>query len=186
MVENEALGNSRAQAAVVVARTRSDLLEFHTQVVIRVQLHVGRAVLFRKVYPASALHLIGLLSDGNVHSHMDHFYAVIDHAVKRGVLRLYVHALLDGRDVPYQSALSYLEPMEAKLASSRREYPGRDYAIASGGGREGLKAAGPRGAGSAGRVDEAEGRGGAWTNSDAAQGPGGGHRGDSRSKLDRI
>ena len=84
----------------------------------------------------SALHLIGLLSDGNVHSHMDHFYAVIDHAVKRGVLRLYVHALLDGRDVPYQSALSYLEPMEAKLASIRREYPGRDYAIASGGGRE--------------------------------------------------
>lgn len=84
----------------------------------------------------TALHLIGLLSDGNVHSHIDHFHAVIDHALKRGVKRLYVHALLDGRDVPYQSALEYVEPLEAKLEAIRRGHPGSDYAIASGGGRE--------------------------------------------------
>ncbi|MBI4081568.1 MAG: 2,3-bisphosphoglycerate-independent phosphoglycerate mutase [Candidatus Lambdaproteobacteria bacterium] len=82
------------------------------------------------------LHLIGLLSDGNVHSHITHFERIIDHAAARGVRRLYVHALLDGRDVPYQSALDYVEPLEAKLAALSRERPGRDYAIASGGGRE--------------------------------------------------
>jgi 2,3-bisphosphoglycerate-independent phosphoglycerate mutase len=83
-----------------------------------------------------ALHLIGLLSDGNVHSHIDHFHAVIEHALRRGVARLYVHALLDGRDVPYQSALTYVEPMEEWFRRIVREHPERDYAIASGGGRE--------------------------------------------------
>ena len=82
------------------------------------------------------LHLLGLLSDGNVHSHIDHFYRVIDFAVRRGVRRLYVHALLDGRDVPFQSALDYVEPLEARLAAIAREHAGWDYAIASGGGRE--------------------------------------------------
>ena len=84
----------------------------------------------------SALHLLGLLSDGNVHSHIDHYHRVIDFAVQRGVRRLYVHALLDGRDVPYQSALDYVEPLEARLAGISREHAGWDYAIASGGGRE--------------------------------------------------
>ncbi|MEE8396083.1 MAG: 2,3-bisphosphoglycerate-independent phosphoglycerate mutase [bacterium] len=83
-----------------------------------------------------ALHLLGLLSDGNVHSHFSHFEAIIRYAAGRGVGRLYVHALLDGRDVPYQSALDYLEPLEALLAETAREHPGSDYAIASGGGRE--------------------------------------------------
>ncbi|NIP73613.1 MAG: hypothetical protein GWO16_11565, partial [Gammaproteobacteria bacterium] len=44
--------------------------------------------------------------------------------------RLYVHALLDGRDVPYQSALDYVEPLEARLAEITRAHPGWDYAIA--------------------------------------------------------
>ena len=82
------------------------------------------------------LHLLGLLSDGNVHSHISHFYGIIDHAERQGLRRLYVHALLDGRDVPYQSALEYVEPMEAKLATITSRHPGWDYAIASGGGRE--------------------------------------------------
>ncbi len=82
------------------------------------------------------LHLLGLLSDGNVHSHIEHFYRVIDFAARRGVRRLYVHALLDGRDVPFQSALDYVEPMEARLAAISRAHAGWDYAIASGGGRE--------------------------------------------------
>jgi 2,3-bisphosphoglycerate-independent phosphoglycerate mutase len=82
------------------------------------------------------LHLIGLLSDGNVHSHISHFERIVDFAAERGVQRLYVHALLDGRDVPYQSALDYVEPLEAKLAAIARAHEGWDYAIASGGGRE--------------------------------------------------
>ncbi|MDH4224285.1 MAG: 2,3-bisphosphoglycerate-independent phosphoglycerate mutase [Deltaproteobacteria bacterium] len=85
---------------------------------------------------SSALHLIGLLSDGSVHSHISHFYTVINLAVQRGVTRLFVHALLDGRDVPYQSALEYIEPLENRFEAIRRNHPGWDYRVASGGGRE--------------------------------------------------
>ena len=79
----------------------------------------------------SALHFIGLLSDGNVHSHQDHLKAMIAQAYKEGVRKLRVHALLDGRDVDPTSALDYITPMEEYLAS----FAGVDYCIASGGGR---------------------------------------------------
>ena len=59
------------------------------------------------------LHLMGLLSDGNIHSHISHFEAVIRHAFRTGVKQCYVHALLDGRDVPVQSAHEYTERLEA-------------------------------------------------------------------------
>lgn len=81
-----------------------------------------------------ALHLIGLLSDGNVHSHINQLFALIDRADSEGVRRLFVHPLLDGRDVPETSALEYVGALEAHLA----EFDGRDerrYRIASGGGR---------------------------------------------------
>ena len=78
-----------------------------------------------------ALHFIGLLSDGNVHSHQDHLKAMIVQAYKEGVQKLRVHALLDGRDVDPTSALDYITPMEEYLAS----FAGVDYCIASGGGR---------------------------------------------------
>ena len=81
----------------------------------------------------SALHLIGLVSDGNVHSHIDHLYAMIDSAYAAGVKTLRVHALLDGRDVPETSALEYVKPLEEKLAALSSN--GVDYLIASGGGR---------------------------------------------------
>ena len=81
----------------------------------------------------SALHLIGLVSDGNVHSHIDHLYAMIDAAYAAGVKKLRVHALLDGRDVPETSALEYVKPLEEKLAGLSAG--GVDYLIASGGGR---------------------------------------------------
>ncbi len=81
----------------------------------------------------SALHLIGLVSDGNVHSHIDHLYAMIDNAFACGVKTLRVHALLDGRDVPETSALEYIRPLEEKLAALSAQ--GVDYLIASGGGR---------------------------------------------------
>ncbi|MBR7131062.1 MAG: 2,3-bisphosphoglycerate-independent phosphoglycerate mutase [Lentisphaeria bacterium] len=81
----------------------------------------------------SALHLIGLVSDGNVHSHIDHLYAMIDAAFSAGVKTLRVHALLDGRDVPETSALEYIRPLQDKLAALSAQ--GVDYLIASGGGR---------------------------------------------------
>ena len=81
----------------------------------------------------STLHLIGLFSDGNVHSHIDHLKALILRARDEGTKRVRIHILLDGRDVPETSALEYVEPFEQFLAETRGE--NFDVAIASGGGR---------------------------------------------------
>ncbi|MBP5788291.1 MAG: 2,3-bisphosphoglycerate-independent phosphoglycerate mutase [Kiritimatiellae bacterium] len=80
-----------------------------------------------------ALHFIGLFSDGNVHSHIDHLKGMIERAAAEGLPRVRVHALLDGRDVPPTSALDYIDPFESFLDAFRAR--GLDYAIASGGGR---------------------------------------------------
>lgn len=82
----------------------------------------------------NSLHLIGLLSDGNVHSHIDILFAMLDHAHQQGIKTVRVHTLLDGRDVPPTSALVYIEMLEERLARINQS-PGFDYAIASGGGR---------------------------------------------------
>ncbi|MCX7025491.1 MAG: 2,3-bisphosphoglycerate-independent phosphoglycerate mutase [Spirochaetes bacterium] len=79
------------------------------------------------------LHFIGLFSDGNVHSHVDHLKAMISRAAEEGVTKVRVHVLLDGRDVGEQSALEYVDPFEAFLAGINAK--GFDYRIASGGGR---------------------------------------------------
>lgn len=79
------------------------------------------------------LHLIGMISDGNVHSHIDHLYTILDRAAADGIKRLRVHGLLDGRDVGQKSALTYFAPLEEKLANLSNGQ--RDYRIASGGGR---------------------------------------------------
>jgi len=92
-----------------------------------------RALIERCRRHGSALHFIGLLSDGNVHSHVDHLEAMLSGAVRAGVTRLYVHVLLDGRDVPPTSALTYVERLETFLAGLRAG--GVDARIASGGGR---------------------------------------------------
>lgn len=63
----------------------------------------------------SALHLMGLLSDGGVHSHEEHLYALLKLAKNHGVKRVFVHAFLDGRDVPPKSAATYLERLESKM-----------------------------------------------------------------------
>ena len=63
-----------------------------------------------------ALHLLGLLSDGGVHSHITHIIALLEMAQKHGLSKVYVHAFLDGRDVPPQSALTYVEQLEAAMA----------------------------------------------------------------------
>jgi 2,3-bisphosphoglycerate-independent phosphoglycerate mutase len=62
------------------------------------------------------LHLSGLLSDGGVHSHDTHLYALIEMAKRQGVPEVYVHALLDGRDTPPQSGAGYLAGLEAEIA----------------------------------------------------------------------
>ena len=80
-----------------------------------------------------AMHFLGLLSDGNVHSNISHLIALLRKAHEQGVRRAYCHILLDGRDVPATSALDYVDQLEAVLAELRAD--GCDYRIASGGGR---------------------------------------------------
>ncbi len=79
------------------------------------------------------LHFMGLLSDGNVHSHERHLHAMLRRAAQDGVKNVRVHILLDGRDVGETSALTYVDRLEEVLAELSTD--GRDYAIASGGGR---------------------------------------------------
>ncbi|MCJ7666273.1 MAG: 2,3-bisphosphoglycerate-independent phosphoglycerate mutase, partial [Actinobacteria bacterium] len=61
------------------------------------------------------LHIMGLLSDGGVHSHINHLKALIDLAVQEKVKNIYIHAFLDGRDVPPRSAIPYLEDIDKYL-----------------------------------------------------------------------
>ena len=80
-----------------------------------------------------AMHFLGLLSDGNVHSNIHHLIALLRQAHAEGVKKAYCHILLDGRDVPATSALEYVGMLEDVLKELNTE--GCDYAIASGGGR---------------------------------------------------
>ena len=80
-----------------------------------------------------AMHFIGLLSDGNVHSNISHLIALLRQAHAQGVKKAYCHILLDGRDVPATSALEYVQQLEEVLQELNTQ--GCDYAIASGGGR---------------------------------------------------
>ena len=81
----------------------------------------------------STLHFLGLFSDGNVHSHIDHLKAMLVEAKKEGVSRVRIHILIDGRDVGETSALEYINPFEEFIAGLRA--PDFDVKIASGGGR---------------------------------------------------
>ena len=81
----------------------------------------------------SVLHFIGLFSDGNVHSHIDHLKAMLKRAKADGIKKSAVHILLDGRDVPETSALDYIDPFENFLKELNTD--GCDFRIASGGGR---------------------------------------------------
>ena len=81
----------------------------------------------------STLHFLGLFSDGNVHSHIDHLKAMLVQAKKEAVATVRIHILIDGRDVGETSALEYIDPFEAFLAELNDA--SFDAAIASGGGR---------------------------------------------------
>ena len=81
----------------------------------------------------TTLHFMGLFSDGNVHSHIDHLKAMIAQAKAEGVSKVRIHILIDGRDVGETSALDYILPFEAYLDELRSD--SFDIKIASGGGR---------------------------------------------------
>ncbi|MFH1131179.1 MAG: 2,3-bisphosphoglycerate-independent phosphoglycerate mutase [Pseudomonadota bacterium] len=83
---------------------------------------------------SAPLHFIGLLSDGNVHSHIDQLLTIIERCAAEGLTQVHVHTLLDGRDVPAQSALDYVDRLEALLAKINQGN-GYNYRIVSGGGR---------------------------------------------------
>jgi 2,3-bisphosphoglycerate-independent phosphoglycerate mutase len=94
-----------------------------------------QALIKRCLTNRTPLHFIGLLSDGNVHSHIDHLLAMLRHAASDGIEKARVHVLLDGRDVSETSAPIYVDKLERELASINQS-SGRDYRIASGGGRQ--------------------------------------------------
>lgn len=91
---------------------------------------IWQSTAWQRAIQAPTLHLLGLLSDGNVHSHIDHFKAAIRQAALDGVQKLRVHILTDGRDVEPRSALTYIADLEQSL-----KHTGLDYRIATGGGR---------------------------------------------------
>lgn len=90
--------------------------------------------LISQVKSGHTFHFIGLLSDGNVHAHIDHLFAMLKKCAEEGVKRVRIHALLDGRDVYEKSAPDYLAKTEALLKELNQKY-NTDYRIASGGGR---------------------------------------------------
>ncbi|MDD4773572.1 MAG: 2,3-bisphosphoglycerate-independent phosphoglycerate mutase, partial [Eubacteriales bacterium] len=81
----------------------------------------------------STMHFMGLFSDGNVHSHIDHLKAMIVRCREEGIGRVRIHILLDGRDVGETSALEYIDPFEVFISGLRGD--DFDIMIASGGGR---------------------------------------------------
>jgi len=92
-----------------------------------------KELMAKPVKDRNALHFIGLLSDGNVHSHIDQLFKIIEKSESEGVKNLMVHILLDGRDVPETSALIYIKQLEDFLDTYRSK--GLNFRIASGGGR---------------------------------------------------
>jgi 2,3-bisphosphoglycerate-independent phosphoglycerate mutase len=90
---------------------------------------------WKRACAAPTLHLLGLVSDGNVHSNVSHLRALIARAAADGVRRIRLHALTDGRDVSERSALTWIEPLEAELSALTGPHGPVDARIASGGGR---------------------------------------------------
>lgn len=82
----------------------------------------------------NTLHLLGLHSDGNIHAHTQHLYALMRKAAEQGVKECCIHILLDGRDVAARSALVYIEQTEALINEINEQYDS-NFRIASGGGR---------------------------------------------------
>ena len=127
-VGHNALGAGRifAQGAALVNQSIASGAIFETS--------TWAQLVSRSATTDKSFHLIGLLSDGNVHSHVSHLFAILQRLVQDGVKRVRVHALLDGRDVYEKSALTYIEKTENLMSQLNKQH-GVDYRIASGGGR---------------------------------------------------
>ena len=69
-----------------------------------------------------AVHVLGLLSDGGVHAHIDHIKATAKLAIEQGANQVFIHAFLDGRDTPPKSAEGYVEDLEQYLTELNQEY----------------------------------------------------------------
>ena len=125
-VGHNALGAGRvfSQGAKLVSEAISSGEIFEGHAWSEVRKHTGEG---------GTLHFIGMVSDGNVHSHIKQLSALLERCVADDIKRVRVHGLLDGRDVGQKSALTYFEPLEKKLAEFSSD--GRDYRMASGGGR---------------------------------------------------
>jgi len=80
------------------------------------------------------IHFLGLLSDGNVHSHIDHLFQLLDQCCDKNISSVCIHILLDGRDVAPRSALAYINRLQQKLDKINQNQS-LNYRIASGGGR---------------------------------------------------
>ncbi|MDX9721871.1 MAG: 2,3-bisphosphoglycerate-independent phosphoglycerate mutase [Myxococcota bacterium] len=137
MPSDDDMGNSEvghnALGAGRIFSQGASLVEHAVQSGAIFESKVWREMVGRCLERKSSLHFIGLLSDGNVHSHIEHLFAMLRQAAGAGVERVRVHPLLDGRDVGSTSALDYVGPTEALLAELSHD--GRDYRIGSGGGR---------------------------------------------------
>src|SRR5680860_190751 len=126
-VGHNALGAGRvfAQGAKLVNQAIGSGAIFETETWTRVVEHAAHGT----------LHLLGLHSDGNVHSNLEHLYALLRRAADDGVASVAVHILHDGRDVDARSAQRYIERTESVLAEINAAGGGRNFRIASGGGR---------------------------------------------------
>ncbi|MGR3914816.1 MAG: 2,3-bisphosphoglycerate-independent phosphoglycerate mutase [Gammaproteobacteria bacterium] len=126
-VGHNTLGGGRvfAQGAKLVMQAFADASIFRTRVWREVESRGARG---------NSVHFLGLLSDGNVHSHISHLLALLERCRASGIHSVCAHVLLDGRDVAPRSAPAYLAQLEEKMAQINRA-PGFDYRIASGGGR---------------------------------------------------
>jgi 2,3-bisphosphoglycerate-independent phosphoglycerate mutase len=125
-VGHNALGAGRvfAQGALLVNQAIDSGAIFDTPIWAEIR---------QRALKGGTVHFIGLLSDGNVHSHISQLYNIIERCASEGFRTVRVHALTDGRDVEERSALRYIIPTEEKLAGLSAR--GLDYRIASGGGR---------------------------------------------------
>ncbi len=130
-VGHNAIGAGRIfdQGAKLVAKAIADGSIFEGE-----NAKTWQAVTERVRARRATLHFLGLLSDGNVHSHIEHLFALVRRADREAIERVRVHVLLDGRDVAETSALDYVDALEELLETISAK-PGRDYRIASGGGR---------------------------------------------------
>ncbi|MDX1961457.1 MAG: 2,3-bisphosphoglycerate-independent phosphoglycerate mutase [Leptospiraceae bacterium] len=137
MPSNEDMGNSEVGHNVLgCGRVFDQGAKLVSNSIQSRELFQGKAwkeVISNVVEKHSTLHFLGLLSDGNVHSHIEHLKSLIVEAKKSNVGKVRIHILLDGRDVPEKSALEYVDPFEKFLQDlNSKEF---DAKIASGGGR---------------------------------------------------